>query len=260
MAVQVVREYLNREIQQGDISFDCLGPSPFHADFSLSMQPSENLTTHFVAERYVQVGYDEILIRANLMLFGSIETAFDEFREESEDEFGFFYDVVRRGHAQFRRWRNIVDDLEALTQSESIYAAHLSFRFRLGQRLQQLTTNVVTFEADALIEKTMIGRDYRSVYGCNRTSVIRTDVDEELKQVPEFATQPVLKLITFLENRRVVKIGWLVAIVAGLIGGIAGASLTSLPAASQLFRHARFDSVVPENPKQGMSNSNGAAQ
>ena len=49
-------------------------------------------------------------------------------------------------------------------------------------------TQVVTFEADAVIEKTMVGRDYRSVYGSNCLNVARTDVDEELKQVPEFVT------------------------------------------------------------------------
>ncbi len=113
-------------------------------------------------------------------------------------------------------------------------------------------TQVVTFEADAVIEKTMVGRDYRSVYGSNCLNVARTDVDEELKQVPEFVTKPVLQLITFLENRRVVKIGWLVAIVAGLIGGIAGASLTNVPGVSQIFHHAISEHVAPENAKQSI--------
>ncbi len=83
------------------------------------MQTSKSLTTRFVVERHVQVGYDELLIRANSMFFGSIEAAFDDFRDDVEDEFGFFYDVVRRGHAQFRRWMSIVDNLEKLTRSQS---------------------------------------------------------------------------------------------------------------------------------------------
>ncbi len=110
-------------------------------------------------------------------------------------------------------------------------------------------TEVVRFEADVVIEKTMIERDYRSVYGPTSLNVVRSDVDEELKQLPEFATKPVLKLITFFEKRRVLKIGWLVVIIAAIIGGISGAAISHLPATSRFFRSTKGIQTSQENTK-----------
>lgn len=91
--VQIVREYLHREISKIEsiIFFDWLGPSPLHADFYLKTN-NDGVSKEeiFTIEKIHQPGYDKVIFSYPDKAFTSIENALKQLYEHLSQEVAFF--------------------------------------------------------------------------------------------------------------------------------------------------------------------------
>jgi len=229
MAVQVVREYFKREVKPNEecpIRFEFHGPSPFHADFSVSILPTEAVTFGFTCNRIAKRAYDEINFESVECLYNSLDEAFESLREEMRDEIGLFYSIIRTKNQESTEWFLITEALDSLTDSKPSWFKHPIKRLRRGKQLGDLFTRLVNFQIQEAFQKANREEDYRSVYENNQPTYLQSDVDEEIKQLPNFPTESVLSLTGFLETRRSKALEWLILLLAAILGGAAGAVFT----------------------------------
>ena len=94
----------------GNISFQTLGPSPFHADCTVTagdFSSQEKHKLHFEANTNQRRGYDEVVLSYNKLRFKNAQEAAEYIFEEISDELGFFYQLVGIRVAISREWESV---------------------------------------------------------------------------------------------------------------------------------------------------------
>lgn len=94
-AVQVVREFLTKEIQKTEtfLEYDFLGPSPFHANFYLNESDTAIESSSFTLNEIKSRGYNTLKFNYNANKFKNEDKALKELQEALADELSFFYQL-----------------------------------------------------------------------------------------------------------------------------------------------------------------------
>jgi len=208
-AVQVVREYLIKELKTNAsiITFECIGPSPFHADFYLWSTPTkseESVSFPFQVEQSRPRGYAEVVFDYTVSHFRDSDTALYALFSELNDELALFYRMRQSEVSARRTWDSIQDRILALTDvtPEVGIRERIKNKWRLGQDLHQLHTDIVSFEINHLLQKSDLERSYRETYSTDEPTYLESFVKQEMQDRQAFPTQQVKQLATFLEKRR----------------------------------------------------------
>lgn len=232
-AVQVVREFLKREWarEPSEFTFECLGPSPFHADCHLQSTtafPADSDAILFEALRMNLGGYSDLYFSYQRDDFTDSALALDALMDELGWELSLFYEAERRAVRSYERWSDIEAQILALT--EDVVApgvrARIGNRLTRGRDLARLQKNLVHFEAERLVEKHQSEQAFRHMYDTDRPQYLRESLEELLKDAPVFPTTQMTHLIGFLEQRRSQALELAVALLAAVVGGVVGALIT----------------------------------
>ena len=233
-AVQVVREYLEREMNPLGlpVAFEFLGPSPFHAEFYLEERSgSSDANRHtFTVEHLRARGYSDVNFYYPPGIFDDGEEALDELYFQLGDELGLFYDFTTVNMEASLSWEMLQEEVLHLTETPTPKEVvdRVAATWKRGKRIHDLHGALLRFEANQLLEKHRLDNYLRSTYATDEPTYLKPFLDAQAADRPVFPTQQIGQLLSFLEERRNRSIELLIVLVAALIGGIAGSLVTLL--------------------------------
>jgi hypothetical protein len=147
-AVRLLRLYLKREFKriEGPITFEYIGPSPFHADFVLRGNPQ--VDGGFSSQIIPRRGYDQVVFkcRSTMPSDDDLESLYDEL----DNEVGLFYSIQCRNVTFMTRWSNLVEEWERLRGlvEKKVRVIDISHRIEIHRASNKLISNAYSFGAE----------------------------------------------------------------------------------------------------------------
>jgi hypothetical protein len=238
MAVVVIREFLEQQFAEKNpeyIRFECLGPSPFHADFSLSKGNDKTNTfdsNGFSVNCLHKPGYDQFVIHYSSKHFSSLQDAKESLFAALSADAGAFYKIVHSGVLEIYEWGYLEEEVNGLIETNKLKGIKsLWFQaFRLSQQVQDVVFSLSGFESHRILESFARKKSYEELKKDGRNHYLMEALDDELSQIPDYPTNQIKDIIELLESRRSKRIDNLVVLTASIIGGIIGAVITMLVA------------------------------
>ncbi len=235
-AVRIVREFIEQEFERYKsdyIRFECLGPSPFHADCYIQPEETESdagLGWEFEAKRVPKKGYDEIIFNFNQKMFEDKNEAKDAIMEEIQDELGFFYGVVRSEVERMFNWEPLQDSVTKLVGIQRMKGIKGVWKrmFVRSKLINECFTTIAEFEARDLISNNITQISYRDIYLDREKEYFQSYIDKKMKELFIYPTKETRELISFFESRRVKSVEVFVVLISAVVGGVIGALLTKL--------------------------------
>lgn len=236
-AVILIREYLKKHLLNKSVYLESIGPSPFHADFSLSTAEGEKQIEEldvngFSVKTLPRKGYDHICFKYSSSKFANEQEAIDELLDHISGEFSFFYLVSKFRVKKIHAWEEI-DSLYNQLVETSINANWWA-RTKLvlsphGKLTQQLLNKLTSFEMMAVSQAEALNESYDSEYSKGLPTYLQDVIDKEWKRRSE--SYPTKQISYFLEfhEKRFMQI-WQTALLAisALVGALIGAVITAL--------------------------------
>lgn len=231
-AIVVVRRYLQRWLNKpsNGVVFTTVGPSPFHADFQVEGYSTPNeIDLSFQCETFETRGYAGVTFRCHSGEYSTATEACNALFYELGEELDLFYEIKRKDSDVIRQW----DDVQELA-SDVIERFKTTGWFKFihtltrRSKIAELRISLVEFEERHLSYNYALNDAYRKLYESGRVMFLRKFLDDSVKSRLNFPTQQFIDLIEFLERRRSKSIEFLVILIAALIGGAAGAAITSM--------------------------------
>jgi hypothetical protein len=236
MAVAVIREFLRQQFHEKKpeyIQFDCLGPSPFHADFLL--RKGNNKTGAYDSNGFSINGntgpaYNLFEIQYSIQRFSSLQEAKEKIFEVLLEEASVFYRIVHYKGLQIIGWGNLQNKVYELVEANKLHGLKAAWfqAFRSSQQVQNVVFSLSDFEGNRILESFEIKIIYQGLKRDTKEIHLQGFFEEELDEFPDYPVNQVKDIIELLESRRSKRIDNIVVLTASVIGGIIGAVITML--------------------------------
>lgn len=235
-AVQIVREYLKREVDSGTsiLKLDFVGPSPFHADFFLigsNEQFSGDDSSRFQLAHLKTPGYDELKFLYSCNQYKSEEVAFKRLLTEISSEVAFFYELKILHSRRAVEWSKVQESLHGLLEMEGEgYRKTLRDRFVKKPRLlNSLYRDIGLFKGQEIFDKNIRDRHYFSIYKAGKHSVyLRDFVDAVLANWTVYPVKETSEIVDYFQGKSSKHVELAVVLFAAILGGSIGAAITVL--------------------------------
>lgn len=231
-AVMLVREYLRHEFAtpREGISFQCLGPSPVHADFVLQDDGKGLSPEHpFVGGVEETDAYDRVNIAYDATIHASLDDALDELFFELTSQLSLIYAVAAAECRAMIRWERLMVEVDSIVRpGPRSYPKRVKDAVLRGRALSRLHQTLAEFESNALEDSQYIERSRRQLYRAEPAVSLRSLVDAEVDDRWEYPIAQVEKLVGHIEAKHSHQVELLVVIVASVIGGAVGSLITLL--------------------------------
>ena len=232
-AVRIVRLFLEREIdiEKTPIRFESLGPSPFHADCSISLAaPAALGKGHFAVTHVHRHGYDALQFTSDHAEHSDAFEAIQELFRDLNHELGFFYWINATEVQSMHAWGEIQDDVSSLLneQEKSGVLQRLTAKIKRSRLLHDVFTGLIGFDVSRTFMLNHREQSYRLTYSSTE-GFVRPFVDAEIADAVQYPTNQITTLVGFLERRRSKAVELLIVLMAAVVGGITGATLAHLP-------------------------------
>jgi hypothetical protein len=238
-AVVLVREYLANHFRDKNLYFECIGPSPFHCDFSISAL-SDNDDEHllnldkngFLCTTNPQKGYDHIAFLYSRERYETVQMALEELFQHLDDELGIFYLMIKFRAQRIESWLKINILYKELI-AKAINTNLVSRMKRLfnfdGNTTHQLLHELTMFEIMVMEQSSELQSGYESVYQKGIPVYLQKLIDKKFEL--DLNNYPTKEIIYYLEfhEKRYMQI-WQTSLLASsaLMGAIIGSLVTAL--------------------------------
>jgi hypothetical protein len=226
-SIPVVREYLRKQINVdgAKIRFESLGPSPFHANFKITSDPT--LDRRVKAELIKEIGYARVDISVDPGQYESITQAFEDVRYQLSFELDVFYSIIQSENRLRLAWSDVQDLLrDATEESTGDWLSRTRSYFVKATKLRELHSEIASFEAMSIRSRHATQRLVRRLYDQTTMEVIKPLIESALEDREVYPIEQVGRLVDFMERRQSKAVELLVVLIAAVIGGVAGALLT----------------------------------
>ena len=234
-AIQIVREYLKREIDSsnGILKFDFVGPSPFHASFFLSHceQKEYGGSSNFELTHEKLPGYDNLKFEYQKSKFESEDIAFQSLIYELSGEIAFFYELKTMSSRRIYSWAGIQNNLHNLLEVEDEgYKKTLSDRFLKKPRiLNDLNREIGIFKGQEIFDKNIRDQHYFNIYKSEKHNIyLKHFIDATLDNWTSFPIKETSEIVSYFEGRSNKSLELTVIFFAAVLGGAVGAAITVL--------------------------------
>ncbi|MGY3928046.1 hypothetical protein [Aeromonas simiae] len=234
-AIQIVREYLKREIDSnsGILKLDFVGPSPFHANFFLSQceqQASEKSSTFELIHTKVP-GYDNIKFEYHKSKFESEEIAFETLISEFSSEIAFFYQLKIMNSSRSSDWVGIQNNLHNLLELED-ESHKKTFKDRYSKKpklLKNLHREIGLFKGQEIFNKNIRDQYYFSIYKSEKHNIyLKSFIDATLDNWPAYPVKETSEIVNYFDGKSSKSVELTVVFFAAVFGGAIGAAITVL--------------------------------
>jgi hypothetical protein len=234
-AVIVVREYLKRELGDNPtapLRFECLGPSPFHAQFRLQAFRQRTPTAVRPADwswQSTYAGYEDITITYNPAVLPTLADAQGSVYMSLREQLSIGYYAI-----QVRlELEHIWDDLERKVNSladmhrRGGVKAYFGRTFRVPQELLNATLALTDYELKELTALRSVQSVYQSHYDHETHPCVAKQVQEYVNQVKPLPVDQFKRLIELFDRYRAERFAGLNVLISAILGGLVGAVLTA---------------------------------
>jgi antitoxin component HigA of HigAB toxin-antitoxin module len=249
-AVQVVREAIDAALDDPalPIRFQSLGPSPFHAEFSLAAASEADITDFFGFDVNITStrAYDFYDFLYNTSEFPDTDAAFETLLDFLGQELDMYYRIVGVRAQKSFAWQ----ELDALTwtvvrlHQKRGLRGHLDRLIHSKQALNAAFIALAEFEGTALLTDSSVERDYRDTYESDEPAYLKALVDQELKNKSTYPTEQSSSLIRLFETRRLSGLELTALFLSAVVGGLIGASASPSTTTTTNTRSALPPAVV----------------
>ncbi|CNJ35903.1 Uncharacterised protein [Yersinia rohdei] len=230
-AVVLVREYLNEQFNKlnGYISFDCQGPSPFHANFYVfdknDSKCEDVLSTKLIEKR----GYNdiEIYIEPSCSVNSAEFNIMDFVMNEMISEIDLYYFIITKNKQANNSWDLIEYQLEELVLLMSGKGNVLNY-FKKKKLVDDLLMNLWVFKKDSINRVRAITSQINEEYSNDKIHFIKLYVDKEIESVTEYSIDDTKSLVQFYEGKNSKAFEMMITFLTALVGGVVGAIATVL--------------------------------
>lgn len=248
-AVILLRRYLEKELkaQSTSIRLECLGPSPFHANFFLFPQQTQNNKrkagqSPFQCSQQHQVGYDEVIFNYDSRVIATEEEAQEGLFQAIDSELDLFYEIRRCEVCRINSWEEIQARLKTLLelQRHKGFCGRINRLAKRGSLINELVCLLSQFNGGNLFRDTSLNSRHASQYRAE-VHFLKHYVDEELKDREKYPTSDVADLVKFIDERHGKTWQNFFVLIAAILGGIVG-SLITISAQSWTPQQTQHDS------------------
>lgn len=233
--VRVVREFLKSEFSKVSsewIRFEYLGPSPYHVRCYLLLRPEtpDDLGTRIVSTRTYSKGYDRIDFFYDTNSVEDEEEAIEVIFEDIEDDISLFYLLTHLYNARASRWGELRTSVSELIniQKRSGWRSHWERLSESQALINQIFIDLADFESNDMGLESFVRAEYETSFASELSVVFKADVRKRWDEKSTYPTHEIARLIQFFEDRRNRAVETLAVIVAAILGGIVGSSITIL--------------------------------
>ncbi len=236
-AVVVVRKFLEREFEKpisDYISFECIGPSPLHADFFLVSKEEDtntNSTSPFYAEcDLAQAGYDTITFYYNSAAFKNPHDALKAIIHNKRSEIDFFYRIKQIRLKEMLDWKEIEKKVEHLIQLENMTRPKGWIKRLFGRSniIGRTLIDIAIFQSTELGRNNYIRSHYDTLFERAKDKCFKHLIDRDNEPNYYYPTKEYAELIGFFEQRRVKATEIFIVLVSAIVGGSIGTVVTIL--------------------------------
>lgn len=228
-AVVAAREILEQEIPKVDtrVVFDCLGPSPFHADFFLSKAEDADKSAPAITREIVrQPGYDLVLFRYNPHKFASCDEAKEALFRELDHEVSIFYYIVAKRVQLMLKWGDLEELIDELAKSESDGPFGWERLTGKSRSVKKAAQSIGLLRIQEVSDFAEIERVFSEQY--QEEGFIKELVQKEREDMPRYPLNEAKDLIDFFERKSSKSVELWVLIVAALLSAIVGGMIGNL--------------------------------
>lgn len=223
MSVALVRKFLEKKLSSETFKCDCIGPSPFHADFTMN---ESNLDEgHFIRDLSESSrGYSdiELVCPPGSSLLSSLYAA------NMPDIFSKFYYLSELRVRTLRSHTKINDNATKLLSSEDIEKPLSRFRLMRTQR------KIIDSINSAVFKEMLLRMDIENAVSEGVRSATLTEgplsrfFDEYKSLSTENRWSKFTEVAKFFEEQNQKTLSNITAVVAGIVGGVLGSIIGSL--------------------------------
>lgn len=221
-AVQVVREFLEREIDKLDtpIAFESLGPSPFHMNFFALHVPTQSEEV-LTKETRLQ-GYDRLDIS-----FRDPDSLLWSVYFELLSELDLYYQLIRQNRLRAAEWGQLADQWQELRKQTDIEVPIYNFTKRLAvhRSARKLIADAFTFAVEDKFSEMARAQVMADEYGKGLEERFKRYVDRVVEQDP-YPVQSVIDWATHVYESSFKTAEILMLVISATVGGIVGAAIT----------------------------------
>lgn len=231
-SVRIVREYLLKEVSDIDtfLEVDFIGPSPFHANFNLSLNENIN-DDNFNLEYIKKEGYDELNFTGGLKYFDDEDSALDTLQQTLENELAFFYAIKVRQVKEIHDWKEIHDGLHLILDFETPKSKK-TFIDKFVKRpklFRDVFINIGLFKGQNIFNTNIHKTDYANIYthSANQT-YLKVLLDKEISESSSYPLNETIELLKYFDQKSSKTFELTVILVTTILGGVIGSLITLL--------------------------------
>lgn len=207
-----------------DIEFQSLGPSPFHADFFVRFDGSDDLLRVDVDQLR---GYDDVFISGPKTLSKAQQQDFvGECQRLVATELGVFYEATQTSYRLGVQWNGIRKNFDRLTESRRGFWQKIRNHLRWPPWLRtgKVSLSLATFKLKLNEEIYRITRELsrNSADGLEELQIYTQSKIDDLRAFPTDDYAKVLDILIKRKTARAANIVVLLAALIGFVGGILG--------------------------------------
>ncbi|HHR6043389.1 TPA: hypothetical protein ACS70H_000272 [Providencia alcalifaciens] len=228
LGVIIIREYLKEEFNKLSkyITFDCQGPSPFHANFYLMGKDLDGkMETNIVN----QLGYNDVEIYVNTNIYNDENIDIIEFvlkQLSSELDVFYFLGTLRRNLNS--EWEIIEDKVNELMDLMIQKKNVINF-FNKKELIEDLQQKLWLFKSTYIHDKRMASNIVKKMYSEGNVPYIKFYVERELEDsINDYPIDDTKSLINLYDSKNNKLLEMLVSLLTALIGGVVGSVVTYL--------------------------------
>ncbi|WLH33862.1 hypothetical protein PSH79_18200 [Pseudomonas sp. FP2196] len=229
-SVRVLREFLEREFKRvsNGVTFECIGPSPFHGDFFVKGDVENG--GDVALEVNVEKGYDKFVFAVSNGSSSPSDREMSMVYRLIDDEMSLFYELQRARVRMGKKWRDITTAWSALKKAVdadfSIFRVLERFKIHTGSK--QLISDAYSLRVEFELQQQQNNSLLKSTYGKGVSRYFERYLVGRDEQSPDYPIESILSWAQHV-NQASFKSAEIVAVISSAIfGGVIGALLTKL--------------------------------
>ncbi|MEQ1621197.1 MAG: hypothetical protein ABL919_07295 [Methylococcales bacterium] len=231
-SVRIVRAFLEAEFKklEENVTFEYLGPSPFHANLFLTENTEKKGCAMIECEEIHARGYNDIIFKYDPEKFTSEQEIYEYFISEVDGELGLFYEIVRLKNRQNNAWRQISENVQSLKQVELGGLRWWSFlkKYKQLRNQRDIINELYQFKAENEGVRKQVQEWVDDAYSKQLAVYFEDYVRNNEAKFPSYPIDAISEWLRHNEARSIKYIELSIIFISSLFGGVIGSLLTIL--------------------------------
>lgn len=227
-AVRLLREYMSKEFAklESSVTFEFLGPSPFHADFFI--QGGDTGDSEIRMEEIKQRGYNRIVFFHDST--SEPEEVLEFVLDELSHELDLYYKIERIRVEMMNKGEELVEEwLKLQTTAEKMPAVwKVPARIQLHSAARNLVLKVLTMQAEFAVFEREIARTVDETYRKGAETYMEKYVRNEAEGLPTYPLDSILAWAQHIEQGSFKQTEIIAVVLSAIGGGIVASIATTL--------------------------------